>query len=170
VELLNRALILTALAACGFGFPRPKGLAWIEREGLAEALSPSEERFLRREKGRREGYQKQVEALWALCWVLGVTDSLDFDVACPSDFVTMLPNLKTGEPSDWFRSRCHLRSPEEVGAACDTAYCLHWALREARLAGGPWPPQVIPWILLERRRALEWSLSEDEWDQVPLDT
>lgn len=95
---------------------------------------------------------------------------LDFAKLCPDDLVTMLPNLRTADSSSSFRSRAQRRSIEELLAASDLAYCLHCALTNAVLRGEQPPGRVPGWVIIERRRALEWALSDEDWDEVPLDT
>jgi hypothetical protein len=98
-------------------------------------------------------------------------DELDFGRRCDDDFIAKLPNLKTGEPAAGFRRRARLREADEIGAELDLAYCLHWAVREASLAGNAPPPGMVPsYVVVERRRALEWLAGKDDWDATSLDT
>jgi hypothetical protein len=82
----------------------------------------------------------------------------------------MLPNLKVSQSSGDFRKKAHPRPLEQVVAACDLAYYLHWAIRQAELSGKQPPGNLKSYVVVERRRALEWLLSKEDWDEVPLDT
>jgi hypothetical protein len=63
-----------------------------------------------------------------------------------------------------------LRSPEEIAAAAELAYLLQWATYDCELRGVPRPGALEPWIIMERRRALDWVLDTDTWDLITLDT
>ncbi len=66
--------------------------------------------------------------------------------------------------------KARLRSDDQIVSAADLAYCLHWAIRQSELEGKRPPGKVPPYVVVERRRALEWLLSDEDWDDVPLDT
>jgi hypothetical protein len=169
-EIISRLLCLHATAACAHGFDRGKARAWLEQELLSGELTAAERQFLEGSQGDPDRFKVQVEGMWALAWALGIVPRLDFDKGCDDSFVTMLPNLKVGEKSDTLRSKVKLRSIDEVFSACDLAYCLHWAVRQAYLSGGGSAGKVPPYVIEERRRALEWLLSSEQWDEVALDT
>ncbi len=82
----------------------------------------------------------------------------------------MLPNLKQSQSSTDFRKKANPRPLEQIVMACDLAYFLHWAIRQAELSGKQPPANLKPYVIVERRRALEWLLSKEAWDEVPLDT
>ena len=105
-----------------------------------------------------------------LVWSVGMAPKLAFVKPCPNDLVRMLPKLRTAESSAEFRSRAHRRSTEELLAAAELAYCLHWAITDASLRGAREPGRVPGWVIVERRGALEWTLTDEDWDEVPLDT
>ncbi len=170
-ELAERCLVLHALIAVSYGFPRSSARGWFEREGLVGALSASEARFLDTGDAQEdEFFHGLVESVWALVWSLGIATELDFGQRCPEDLVAMLPDLTAEESSSSFRERVKPRSTEEVVAAADLAYCLHWAVTDAGLRGGPSPGRIPAWVLTERRPALDWALSREDWDDITLDT
>lgn len=108
--------------------------------------------------------------MWALAWALGLVQELDFWKDCDNGFVTMMPNLKTEESGEEVRSKSRLRPVDELASACDTAYCLHWAVRQSELEGKRPPDALKPYVVIERRRALEWLLGDEPWDALSLDT
>ena len=159
-----------AVAAVAFGFERAKAVAWLHKESLAGSLTEPEARFVFDSAGPPGRFRLQFEAMWALAWALGVAPELDFAEDCDARFVSMLPNLKECESSGRFRHNITPRLLEPIVAACDLAYCLHWAIRESELAGAPPPGKLKHYLVVERRRALEWLLSAESWDEVSLDT
>jgi hypothetical protein len=62
------------------------------------------------------------------------------------------------------RAEAALRDDAEVRAALDLARCLTWGLGDPELSVGFSPGEVEPYVVWERRRALEWLLGAD-WDQ-----
>ena len=83
----------------------------------------------------------------------------------------VLPDLKADEPTTRLRVRAgSLRSAEEILSALDISYCLHWAIRDAALTCSPAPAKLTGYVIVERRRALEWLVSEEGWDELTLDT
>jgi hypothetical protein len=170
-ELVDRCLVLHALIAVSCGFPRDAVRAWLGQEDLTGSLSASERRYLEAgDASDDEFYRGLSESVWAFVWALGMAPKLDFAKLCPNDLVRMLPSLKTGESSSTFRSRAQQRSIDDLLAAADLAYCLDWAATDASLRGEAQPGRVPAWVVVERRRALEWVLSDQDWDDVQLDT
>jgi len=82
----------------------------------------------------------------------------------------MLPDIKNAAPSRAFQAGLKLRSAADLLQAADLAYCLHWAIRDAELNGNVAPGRVPPEVVVERRRALEWMMGDEYWDDVNLDT
>ena len=105
-----------------------------------------------------------------LLWVLKGIDELDFTVQCSDVLVTMLPNLKNLESIEDFQNKLSVRNQEDVIQFCDLAYCLHWGLVEASMYLNKIPSTIPINTVIDRRRALEWALSKDDWDEVNLDT
>lgn len=169
-EVTGRLLSMLPVAASAHGFDRIKAQAWIEQEKLGDYLTRGERRFIEHGEGAPNLFIVQIEGMWALAWALGLVSELDFSDYSDNRFVSMLPNLKIAEGSAVLRSRLRLRSVEEIMAACDLAYCLHWAIMEAQRFHAKPPGKVEPYVITERRRALEWVLSDDAWDEVLLDT
>ena len=173
-EVSNRILSLYACVACAYGFSKATAIEWLKREQLWESLTESERQFL---EGRAESststIQWQVEALWSLTWTAGYHDDLDFSRPCPDSFIQLFPDLKKGEDTASFKAKCQLRPSEAIIEKLDLSYCLHWAVRDFELSGretGRGPNKVEGQVIVERRRALEWIISDDDWDDVSLDT
>jgi len=169
-EVLDRIVCLNAVAAVAHGFDRYKASAWLSQEGVLERTTAGERSFLDKGVGNIDGFQVQVEGMWALTWLIGIVAKLDFWRSCDPHFVTMLPDIKTGEASSNFRGLAQVRSKTEIGLELDLAYCLHWILRDAETKGESPPDGNKSYVVVERRRSLEWAVGDANWDEVSLDT
>jgi hypothetical protein len=169
-EAVSRILAINAVAATAYGFDKAKVTTWLNQEALTDSLSGQEKHFVFEGVGQPDRFKAQVESMWALAWAMGITNELNFAKDCDNRFVTMLPNLKQSQSSADFREKANPRPLEQVVAACDLAYCLHWTIRQAELSGKQPPANLKPYVVVERRRALEWLLSKDAWDEISLDT
>lgn len=169
-EVAARLLAMNAVAAVAYGFDRAKATEWLRQETLNGALTDTERRFVVDGEGFPDPFRAQIEGMWALAWAIQLVSEMDLAKNCDDRFAAMLPNLKRAESSVTLRASAKLRSEEEIAAACDLAYCLHWSINQAKLDGGALPPKLKANVVIERRRALEWLLSSEEWDEVPLDT
>jgi hypothetical protein len=172
LEVENRLLALYAVVACAYGFSKNRARAWVESEGVGGSLTNNELIFIRSESSISDdsGIKWRVEGLWALAWALSCHDNLDFSDSCSDDFVFIFPDLKRGEPASRFREKLTIRSLIDITQKCDTAYCLHWGAREMALRGRVIYRSVPINVLVERRRALEWIISDEMWDNISLDT
>lgn len=169
-EVVARMLCLTAIAAASYGFDKKKTIDWLRQERLTDYLTEDESHFLVRGEGNPRGFQIQVEGLWALAWGTHLVASLDFWQDCDSRFVAVLPNLKTADSSETIRRQVQLRPVADITEACDLAYCLHWAVRQSELDKVKPPAGLKPYLVEERRRALDWFLTDESWDKISLDT
>jgi hypothetical protein len=169
-EVVDRILGMHCVAACAFGFSRERAEAWHRQEVQQDALTDAERSFLRTGVGNRQKFMVQIEGMWALAWAIGSVADLDFGQACSSSFVGLLPDLKKEQSALSFRSGAAIRTLEKLASASDLAYCLHWAVRQAELSKRPLPRNIGSHVIIERRRALEWLLGSEAWDDVPLDT
>ena len=110
----------------------------------------------------------------ALGWALQLSGELPLDGVVPDDFArTFAPLDPFGEGSGPDPA-VRLRAPDELLAALDRFYCASWAVRENELTGSfePWPAELVPGAIWERRHALEWVVGDPGvgWDDVDLST
>ena len=103
-------------------------------------------------------------------WAIGRIPVLDFSNYCTSELAGLFPKVKNSETSGKFRALTKLRSATEIAAALDIAYCAHWAIENSKLRAQAPPGAVDPYVIVERRRALQWITTKEEWDEVVLDT
>lgn len=169
-EILTRSLSLFGVVAHSYGFPSESALSWLEGEGLTDQLSQIEYKYLTAGSGDSKSFQRQVESLWALTWALSIHENFDFSQLCSNDFIGLFPNVKTGESSQNFRSSVKFRGIEEVLVESDLAYCLHWGLTAAGISEKQIPNAVPIYVIANRRKALDWILCDEPWDEISLDT
>lgn len=170
IEVIVRALVVSVIVATSYGLKRDVALSWLDQESLTKHLSPREKDFLKGLDENRQQFQSQVETLCAFAWTLGLLPDLDFSKDCPNHLVSLYPDFKKLESADKFREKANLRSTLEIAKACDAAYCLHWGLNQAMVDGIKPKRRLSPIVVAERRRALEWILSKEDWDNITLDT
>lgn len=167
-EVVSRALCLLPVVAASYGFPKDKASLWLKKEGLSTFLSPNERLFLENGTTSVTFFKDQVESLCAFAWALSFLPVLDFSRDAPKNLVTLFPDLKQEQAARSFSEQARLRSSEEITRVCDLSYCLHWATRQASLEGKPRKAHVPPYVIVERRRALEWMLANEEWTKCRL--
>lgn len=169
-EIVDRLFAMNCAAACAYGFDRSKALAWFQRETKADLRTDAERRFLESKLASPHVFIWQIQGMWALAWSIQIVAEEDFTAPCRNDFVHLFPDLKKDQPSESFRTRANLRATDELVAALDLAYCLHWAVREAELKGRRPRGKIEPLTIAERRRALEWLFVSEPWEELSLDT
>ena len=169
-EVVDRVLAMLCVAACAYGFNNQKAQNWLVRETKVDLLTDAERRFLQSNTGDRQRFTVQIEGMWALAWGIKLVPTLDFEAPCPQNFVTLLPDLKGNVSSNSFREIAKVRPASEIASACDLAYCLHWAIRDLQRRNAKAPSNVEEYVIVERRRALEWLLIDEQWNEIILDT
>jgi hypothetical protein len=127
----------------------------------------------------RAEVRTEIEALWALAWLLRITDDLDPSRYCGDSLASSLPDLRKAERlSDWAeRANVARRDVDEAAEMLDLYYCLTWGLADANLDQRTAPGSVEQYVLWERRHALEFALIFDDephahsdWYEMSLDT
>jgi hypothetical protein len=177
-EIEARAAVLNAVLAASFGAPPENTAAWLEVNGLREHATDPEWKFMAQGEGPAELYGLHIEALWALAWLLGVADELDPSQYCGDGLALWLPDTGGGESfADWQKRSLHvLRPAEEAAALLDLHYCLDWGHVQALMDGTPPPGSTQPYVVGQRRWALEWAVvfsgpyhePPPPWDEVDL--
>jgi len=159
-EIEARAAVLNTVLAASFGAPAAVTVAWIEANGLREAVTHPEWLFLTERQGPADLYGLHIEALWGLAWLLGVAEELDPTQYCGDGLALWLPDLAAGEPFDeWqVRSASEPRPAAEAAALLDLHYCLDWGHVQALMEGRPHPGATQPYVVGQRRWALEWAV------------
>jgi hypothetical protein len=170
-EICRRTLALFCVVAVANNSRREVAVKWLQGESLFSELTPTEQTFISSSTiTDKSAFLAQEESLWALVWVLGFVNVLDFSTYCQPVLASLFPNVRAGETSDSFKHRAALRRSEDIVKAIDLAYCIHWAVRDATVNGRSVVGSVPPYVVVERRRALEWIIGEEDWENVALDT
>jgi hypothetical protein len=171
-EVVRRLCAISACIAVSFEFDNLRAIQWLRDNDLWNHLCHDEVLYLEGEhKTNRvleNAIQLRIEAMWALCWSVGLTKELDFGDYCGSELKSLVPDIARNEATTQLLRRCKLRDVAEIIAAEDLAYCLHWGVVEAQIRGLSIP--IRGYVIIQRRHALSWILSTDDWDEVPLDT
>ncbi|ATQ78265.1 hypothetical protein CR152_29970 [Massilia violaceinigra] len=169
----GRLLGLHAVVALAFGWDERKNAirTWLKNEQLSHYLSPLESKFVFNSGGLAGSMRWRVEALFALAWASNLTQVSILD-PLPDDFVSLFPSISKSESTTEFRQRVRLRSTDDILRELDLLYCLASAKTELHICGQIDQGNSTPTLLSvqQRRHALEWILSEVEWEEVLLDT
>lgn len=170
--VLDRCIALHGVIASAYDCPEPRVTAYWQREGVDEQVTDRERDFIREHSPAEAApVAEQVEGLWALCWIVGIGEYLDPDRYCSDELAYRMPSVQPEGSSAGFRNAVQQRPVSDVVQMLDTYYCLHWYIRQASLGGRtPLRGRVDSSLVIERRRALEWALSDQDWDDVALDT
>gem|GEM_PF-558441 len=178
VDLQARCAVLAAVQAAVFGAPPAVTSDWLIANGLRAAVTGPEWTFLAERQGPADLYGLHIEAIWALAWVLGAATDLDPSQYCGDGLAGWLPDLAAGEPFDsWCAaSALGVRPANDVAALLDLYYCLDWGHVQALMNGEPTPGETQPYVVGQRRWALEWAVvftgpyhsPPPAWDEVDL--
>jgi uncharacterized protein DUF4272 len=166
-EIGRRMMALKAVLACAFS-PDSKAMVqkWINQENLSESLTKTECKLIFEGKGNSEGIELEIESLWMLAWSVNLIQKMDYGEYC-SDFLSdLLPSLENMDSSIPFMRNLNLRPLEEITEALDLAYCLNGGAIQARIDNITIPNKVREYVIEYRRKALEWLVSEEDWDKV----
>lgn len=113
-----------------------------------------------------------VESCYALMWVLGLISSEDMEKPSNGcDTRIMVKFTQQYETFDEIMSACKMRSETEVLDMLDLYYNYHWACVDHRINPETECGELDEEVVMERRKALEWLVSEEEdWNEISLDT
>ncbi|MDE6723961.1 MAG: DUF4272 domain-containing protein [Eubacterium sp.] len=112
------------------------------------------------------------EAYWAIVWALGLIDD------CEMKFPNEICNCKKAmslvsdcETFEEFKDKTKIRNIEEILDMLDLYYRYHWACVEKRVRPETEIGNLNPDVVWERRRGLEWLISnQSDWNYISLDT
>jgi hypothetical protein len=169
-EVVDRALVLDVVVSCAHGFDVGAAWKWLRAVNLIDRVTAGETVYLDElESGMHLddlARRLQVEALWALLWALGFVGELDFGVGCGDGVTPLLPEPDDPGGARQFRRDASLREDDELLATLDLVRCLSAGLGDGSVSIGHSPGEVEPYVVWERRRALEWLAGAD-WDADP---
>lgn len=166
--VLDRIFVLHAVSAVAHGFSGERAWAWLRQEALEAKVTAGERQVLDDDGGAREAYKEQVEGLWALYWVAGLTPGpLDPLVPCPDDFVQGLPDLRVDPmpPSQEWRNRARRQTLSDLIKVLDETTCLAHAFDIAKAEGRPTPQLRGGEWVRHRSNALTWAARSAAWSE-----
>ncbi len=169
-ECASRAITLHSAVAAVYGFPKEKAKQWLEFQACESSLTAYERTFLESSEEFDLLLQNQPQCLYVFAWALGKIDSIDALGKCPDNLVECFPDLRSNEKADEWMASPKLRSDLEIAELVDLLYEAHSIATDDYLNGKATQRARMPIMLRERRRAAEWILAADDWDNMPLDT
>lgn len=108
------------------------------------------------------------ESYWTLCWALGLVNDIT-NAAELCDCSMAISFVTNNNSFEEFKSKCKLRSVEEILDMYDLYYKYHWAINDKMVNPSTSADNLNPSNVLERRRALEWLISDvDDWYDLQL--
>ncbi len=112
------------------------------------------------------------ECYWSLIWALGLIE--DAEMKVPSsicDCAKAIDLVADCQSFAEFKARTRVRDVEEILDMLDLYYRYHWACVEKSLRPETNIADLNPEVVWERRKGLEWLVSElEDWDEISLDT
>jgi hypothetical protein len=171
-DLVTRLSVLTVAIAASFGMPPELTTQWVADNDLEKALSPREAAAISGdERALGPDMQAQVEAIWAIMWMLSLGERLDPCALCPQDLVRSVPDLPEGESVAAWQARTapSLRPADNVMSELDLHYAMTWGLADANRRGVTPPGDIGQYAIWQRRRALEFALTRPRWAHAQWD-
>ena len=109
----------------------------------------------------------QFEGYYILLWALGLVDEIPFpDVLVDPDEVT--PIVSNCSSYKDFASKCLFRDVNDILDLADLVYRYDWYCVEQEAKG--LEPIINPEVVIERHRAVNWLITEENWDNVDIST
>jgi Domain of unknown function (DUF4272) len=174
-EVARRCVVLYAVLAAGHNEPRDKLVAWLQQEGIWDAVSPQKSRFLRSESPSRDqciNATWRAEALLPLLWSLTrIAEMPSPTQLCDVQLIRgVLPPIFGSVKEFIFSAR--LRSAAAIRDATEEIYQIHWQVRDTQLNSKPIPAGFNSGVVQERHYALNWltGYGGRHWDDVKTDT
>jgi len=143
----------------------------IQSYGAGSDFSEKEKNFLEKDSTEQERIQFiwQYEPLLVMLWALGYVEDLFFpDHIC--DVPALVRIMKEHDSIPALVENAKPRSLDELLSAADMIYRLDWACVDARIHNLPAPCAMDSGVVMERHRALNWLISDADWDNVDIST
>lgn len=175
-EIAYRAVCLAITNLVAFdSITADRALQMIREFNLEGKITPDELTFLNNPIAQAKTQMTwRCEAIWTLCWALGIVDQLgpanelaDLN-KIPKDNYPIVPK---SHPKEFVLKHTKVRSAEEILDQNDLYYRLNWACVDARINNRE-ITAVNPSICYERQYALNWLITymDQAWDDVSCDT
>lgn len=141
--------------------------------GVDDVLNAKESRLLNGTASKQDVLDVvwEYECCWSLFWALGLVEDIS-DASGICDCIQSIRFVSQVESYEDFKSRCTLRSTDEILDMLDLYYRYHWAVVQhehidPKCSVGDLNGEVV----FERRRGLEWLICDTaDWHDISLDT
>lgn len=112
----------------------------------------------------------EYETYWAICWCLSLVDDIkDGGEYCDCD--KAISFVMSADSYEDFKSKCKLRSIDEILDMYDLYYRYNWAINNVQVDPNTNTGNLDPSTVIERRRGLEWVITDmKDWYDLRLDT
>lgn len=171
-EVSRRILCLHAVIALSFDFEaRQKKVAeWLSNEKLLSDLTPVESNLVFGAYRENLLLAHRLDALFGLAWACSLLKNSLLDHV-PDDFVFLFPSIAKGESTARFGNKIQLTGLDHLVGGLDLLYCLDSAMMDSYLRGNYQENLILnPVSVHQRRHALEWLVSDSDWETILLDT
>ena len=109
----------------------------------------------------------QFEGNLILMWCLGLVEEIPFpDVLIDPDDITSIVSSCSSYKE--FTEKCLFRDVQDVLDLADLIYRYDWYCVDCESKG--LEPSINSEVVIERHRAVNWLLTDEEWDNVEIDT
>lgn len=142
----------------------------LDKYGVKDFLNSKEKRIMDKSYTAQDAIDMdwEYETYWSLCWVLGLVDDIsDGESIC--DCGAAIGFVLNSMSVDDFKSKCRLRSKEEILDMEDLYFRYVWAINEKKVNPTASIGNLNSSIVIERYRGLKWVLSDtDDWYDMSL--
>ena len=168
-ELINRIICVNSMVLLAFNVMSKIEIRsqFNKFPDLLLSLTHKEKDFLIGNDNEKKYFMQQVESLYILAWALGLVNDIDFNINIPNNLAKSI-SLNTGDTIIEFKKRCSKIPTSKILLKLDYAYCIDWVNTELYITKNE--EYAYPYVIKQRRRALEWMAYESQWDEIVLDT
>lgn len=146
----------------------------IKEYGVEKELLDVEKRLFENKYDMQDAINVSMtyECYWSLVWALGLINSSEFKI--PNDICDCEKAIKLVADCgnfDKFKKKTKIRNAKEILSMLDLYYRYDWACVENRINPKTYIGNLNHAVVAERRRGLEWLVSEiEDWNEISLDT
>lgn len=145
----------------------------LEKFGVKSCLNEKEKRLFDGSYSKQDviDIDWEYETYWAIVWALGLIEDDISNASGTCDCNKAISLVSNAKGYEDFKSKCHMRSIEEILDMLDLYFRYHWATIEKRINPDTPIGNLNSSVVVERRRGLEWLISDkDDWYEISLDT
>lgn len=142
----------------------------LEKYNVSDCLNSKEKRIVDGTYSKQDAIDIdwEYESFWALVWYLGLVGDIS-DASKLCDCPTAVSFVRTSNSIEDFKSKCNPRSVKELLDMQDLYYRYHWAINDKKVNPNVSIGNINASNVIERRRALEWILSDKyDWYEIEM--